>query len=64
MATKKPRYMISVDNDMFNAIEDFRFERRFQTRSEATTELIRLGLEQLKKEEAAAKEARESENLQ
>ncbi len=50
MATKKPRYMISVDIDMFNAIEDFRFERRFQTRSEATTELIRLGLEQLKKE--------------
>lgn len=49
MATKKPRYMISVDDDMFNAIEDFRFERRFQTRSEATTELIRLGLEQLKK---------------
>lgn len=40
--------MISVDNDMFNAIEDFRFERRFQTRSEATAELIRLGLEQLK----------------
>ena len=51
MATKKPRYMISVDDDMFNAIEDFRFERRFQTRSEATTELIRLGLEQLKKEQ-------------
>lgn len=55
MATKKPRYMISVDNDMFNAIEDFRFERRFQTRSEATTELIRLGLEQLKKEQGEAK---------
>lgn len=55
MATKKPRYMISVDDDMFNAIEDFRFERRFQTRSEATTELIRLGLEQLKKEEEAQK---------
>lgn len=50
MATKRPRYMISVDEEMFNAIEDFRFERRFQTRSEATTELIRLGLEQLKKE--------------
>jgi len=51
MATKRPRYMISVDNEMFNAIEDFRFEHRFQTRSEATTELIRLGLEQLKKEQ-------------
>lgn len=54
MATKKPRYMISVDNDMFNAIEDFRFERRFQTRSEATAELIRLGLEALKKQQTAA----------
>lgn len=51
MATKRPRYMISVDTEMFNAIEDFRFERRFQTRSEATAELIRLGLEQIKKEE-------------
>jgi metal-responsive CopG/Arc/MetJ family transcriptional regulator len=51
MATKKPRYMISVDTEMFNAIEDFRFEHRFQTRSEATTELIRLGLEELKKRE-------------
>lgn len=56
MATKKQRYMISVDDDMFNAIENFRFERRYQTRSEATTELIRLGLEQIKKElEEAAK---------
>lgn len=45
MATKRPRYMISVDNKMFEAIEDFRFEHRFQTRSEATAELIRLGLE-------------------
>lgn len=50
MATKRPRYMISVDPEMFNAIEDFRFEHRFQTRSEATAELIRLGLESLQKE--------------
>jgi Predicted transcriptional regulators containing the CopG/Arc/MetJ DNA-binding domain and a metal-binding domain len=50
MATNKPRYTVSVDNDLFNEIENFRFENRFQTRSEATVELIRLGLEQLKKE--------------
>ena len=50
MATKKQRYMISVDDEMFKAIEDFRFERRFQTRSEATTELIRLGLKEIEKE--------------
>lgn len=51
MATNKPRYTVSVDDEMFKAIEDFRFENRFQTRSEATVELIRLGLEQLKKEQ-------------
>ena len=51
MATDKPRYTVSVDNDLFQRIEDFRFEHRFQTRSEATVELIRLGLEALKKEQ-------------
>ena len=60
MATKKPRYMISVDDDMFNAIEDFRFENRFQTRSKATVELIRLGLEQLKKEQEEQKKAQKN----
>ena len=56
MATDRPRYTVSLDNDVFQQIEDFRFERRFQTRSEATVELIRMGLESLKKEQ----EARES----
>ena len=49
MATDRPRYTVSVDNELFQQIEDFRFEHRFQTRSEATVELIRLGLESLKK---------------
>ena len=56
MATDRPRYTVSVDNELFQQIEDFRFERRYQTRSAATVELIQLGLEQLRKErEAAAK---------
>lgn len=49
MATQKQRYMISVSEDMFQAIEDYRFEHRFPTRSAATTELIRLGLEAVNK---------------
>ena len=32
MATNKPRYTVSVDNELFQRIENFRFERRFQTR--------------------------------
>ncbi|WP_286167122.1 ribbon-helix-helix domain-containing protein [Clostridium sp. D33t1_170424_F3] len=50
LATSKHRYSVSVDDKMFKEIEDFRFERRYQTRSEATVELIRLGLEMLKNE--------------
>ena len=55
MATDKMRYTVSVDRELFQQIEDFRFERRFQTRSEATVELIRLGLEQLGKEQEHSK---------
>lgn len=50
MATDRPRYTVSVDNELFKKIEDFRFEGRYQTRSEATVALIKLGLESLKKE--------------
>lgn len=51
MATDKPRYSITVDDEMFKAIEDFRFENRFQTRAQATVELIRLGLEKIAEEQ-------------
>ena len=59
MATDKPRYTVSVDKELFEQIEDFRFEHRFQTRSEATVELIRLGLEALKKEQEETAPARD-----
>ena len=54
MATDRPRYTVSVDPELFQKIEDFRFEHRFQTRSEATVELIRLGLEALERDKAAS----------
>ena len=60
MATKRPRYTVSVDEEMFQKIEDFRFKHRYQTRSEATVELIRLGLEALKRQE----EERDGKNNQ
>ena len=50
MSTDRPRYTVSVDQELFQQIEDFRFSRRFQTRSEATVELIRLGLAALEQE--------------
>ena len=55
MATEKARYTVSVDEEMFEKIETFRYENRYPTRSAATVELIRLGMESLEKEGEAAK---------
>lgn len=50
MPTQKPRYTVVVDEELLKEIDDFRFENRYPSRSAATLELIRLGIEQLKKE--------------
>ncbi len=55
MPTEKPRYTIIVDNDLLKQIDDFRFENRFPSRSVATLELIRLGIEQLRREQKEQK---------
>lgn len=46
----KRRYSITLEEDLFNELEDFRYENRFPNRNAATLELIRLGLETLKKD--------------
>lgn len=48
MPTNKPRYTIVVDEELLKKIDDFRFENRYPSRSAATLELIRLGIESLK----------------
>lgn len=50
MPTEKPRYAIIVDEKLLKKIDDFRFENRYQSRSAATLELIRLGFEKLEKQ--------------
>ena len=51
MPTEKPRYCITVDVETLKEIDDFRFENRYNSRSKATLELIRMGLESLKTNE-------------
>lgn len=51
MPTEKPRYCITVDDETLKEIDDFRFEKRYSSRSKATLELIRMGLETLKSHE-------------
>ena len=51
LPTEKPRYCITVDDEMLKEIDDFRFGNRYNSRSQATLELIRLGLQVLKKQD-------------
>ena len=51
MPTEKPRYTVIVDEELLKKIDDFRFENRYPSRSAATLELIRLGMETLKKKQ-------------
>lgn len=55
MPTEKPRYTVTVDDELLKKIDDFRFENRYPSRSAATLELIRLGMEALKKDQEAKK---------
>lgn len=65
MPTKNPRILITVDDELFQAIEDFRFENRYQSRNAAMLALMRAGFEAIRKEEKAAgqggKEERDEE---
>ena len=53
--TDKPRFCITVDDALMKEIDDFRFHNRYNSRSQATLDLIRVGLEALKAKEEAQK---------
>jgi len=53
MPTKKPRYTVTVDEELLKRIDNFRFENRYPSRSAATLELIRLGMETIEKQNEA-----------
>lgn len=52
MPTEKPHYTIVVNEELLQKIDDFRFENRYASRSAATLELIRLGLEVIEKQKS------------
>jgi len=53
MPTDKPKILLTIDKDLLEQIEDFRFGNRVNTRSEAIRRLIK---EALQKYEKKAKE--------
>lgn len=51
MPIEKPRFTVIVDEELLKEIDDFRFENRYPSRSAATIDLIRRGIEQLQKDQ-------------
>lgn len=47
MATEKPRFTITMSEDLYNAIDKYRFEKKYRTQTQAVVDLIDLGLEGL-----------------
>lgn len=59
MPTDKPRIMITLDDELFQKIEDIRYRNRIPSRSQATLQLLELGIkamEQAQREKAEEKE--------
>jgi metal-responsive CopG/Arc/MetJ family transcriptional regulator len=52
MPTSKPRFCITVDDDLMKQIDDFRFDNRYGSRSQAVLQLIRAGLDTYAREES------------
>ena len=49
MATDKPRILLTVEEDLLERIDDFRYENRIPARSEAIRRLIEEALKQYEK---------------
>jgi len=52
MTTEKPKIILVMDDDLIRRIDDFRFDNRAPSRSEAIRQLIELGLKAAKKSPA------------
>lgn len=53
MSTEKPRFTITVDDELFALIEDFRYENRYPNRNVAINALLLAGAEALLKKKTA-----------
>lgn len=63
MATEKPRYTITVDEELLKKIDDFRFENRYKSRTAATIDLIKLGVETFEKNQSKEEERKKDKRI-
>lgn len=49
MPTEKPRFTVTVSEDMLRQIEDFKFQGRYKTQNQAVIALVEKGIEELER---------------
>ena len=62
LPTKKPIISVVLDDEMLTKVDVFQFGNRIKSRSKALNELIRIGIEQLEKEQRDKEKKQESES--
>ena len=55
MVTKKPQVLLTLNEKLLSRIEDFRYNNRVPTRSEAMRQLLKAGLDKLEKKKESKK---------
>lgn len=50
MPTNKPRFTITVDEELMVAIENFRYDNRIKSQTQAVIKLVELGLQEILKD--------------
>ena len=56
MPTDKPRFTITMDEELYRKIEDFKFQYRYKNQTQAVLALIDLGIESIQAKMAANKD--------
>ena len=56
MPTSNPRFTLTLPEELLERIDDFRFENRYNTRTEAVLELLKRGLDGVEQEKQRADE--------
>lgn len=57
MPTDKPRFTITVDEELDRAIEDYKYRTRAKNKTQAVIELVELGMDSLMQEMAQKEKA-------
>ena len=52
MPTNKSKILLILDEDLLNRIEDYRYENRIPSRTEAIRQLLEMGLRKYEKEKS------------